>query len=256
MWQASSFNEQERPSGSASALTSYPPNACLKSSRLGRSFVFVGEMMSRRHRHYKPSKENAPWYYGWPGQYPPKKFWKRLRWRILCRDKFTCQYCLEQRPPRGLNVDHIVPVRSGGKSVPENLVTACCSCNKAKGNLRLPDYVVKEMDRGPLQETPYKANNHCNSCGVRGMTYQLFNADDPDYWMCGPCFGFLLFWKRKSAGKKWVLAEEPITEKVSPAAIEIMSKASETASGGKAHSFTSRRKDVSRGKMSAEVKEN
>jgi len=59
------------------------------------------------------------------------------RFKVLARDKFTCQYCGRQPPEVKLHVDHIIP-RTAKQCLPyiaENLVTACMDCNRGKSNL-------------------------------------------------------------------------------------------------------------------------
>ena len=60
---------------------------------------------------------------------------KITRRAVLARDSWTCQYCGSTKS--GLTVDHVIPRSRGGKSVWENIVAACASCNRRKGN-RLP----------------------------------------------------------------------------------------------------------------------
>lgn len=60
---------------------------------------------------------------------------KITRKAVLARDSWTCQYCGSRKP--GLTVDHVIPRSRGGKSVWENIVASCASCNRRKGN-RLP----------------------------------------------------------------------------------------------------------------------
>lgn len=57
---------------------------------------------------------------------------KELRFKVLCRDNFTCQYCGRKAPDAELEVDHIYPVSKGGKAREDNLVTSCISCNSGK----------------------------------------------------------------------------------------------------------------------------
>lgn len=63
---------------------------------------------------------------------------KKLRFFILKRDNFTCQYC-----GRGikdgivLQVDHILPKSKGGKDIKENLKTSCRDCNQGKKDVLL-----------------------------------------------------------------------------------------------------------------------
>ena len=58
--------------------------------------------------------------------------WRALRLRILARDGHTCTYCGQTAD----TVDHILPVRKHPDQAmnPENLISACRSCNSAKGS--------------------------------------------------------------------------------------------------------------------------
>lgn len=58
----------------------------------------------------------------------------RLRFEILKRDNFTCQYCGATAPKVALHVDHIISYSRGGKTISENLKTACFECNIGKYN--------------------------------------------------------------------------------------------------------------------------
>lgn len=65
-----------------------------------------------------------------------EKGWYALRYEVLMRDNFTCQYCGQHAPNVRLEVDHIVPVVEGGTDDPSNLVTSCYACNRGKEGLR------------------------------------------------------------------------------------------------------------------------
>ncbi len=80
---------------------------------------------------------------------------------VLARDHFTCQYCGAQPSRKELTVDHILPRSRGGRTVWENVTTACKRCNGRKGsrtpeeaNMRLlsppgrPRYVALAMIEG------------------------------------------------------------------------------------------------------------
>ena len=57
-----------------------------------------------------------------------------LRRQIAERDDYTCQICGKRmRDGVGLQIDHIVPVAKGGKTVPSNLQVLCSKCNARKG---------------------------------------------------------------------------------------------------------------------------
>jgi len=60
-----------------------------------------------------------------------------LRFQVLRRDGFTCQYCGGQPPDVKLHIDHLQPWSSGGLNVLENLRTSCEACNLGKGAARL-----------------------------------------------------------------------------------------------------------------------
>jgi 5-methylcytosine-specific restriction endonuclease McrA len=68
------------------------------------------------------------------------QWWKR---RLA---KGVCHYCGRAFPPRGLTMDHVVPVSRGGKTIRGNVVPCCKECNNTKKQL-LPmeweDYLKK-----------------------------------------------------------------------------------------------------------------
>jgi hypothetical protein len=56
-----------------------------------------------------------------------------LRFQVLRRDGFTCQYCGRRPPEVKLHIDHILPWSRGGLNVIKNLITSCEPCNLGKG---------------------------------------------------------------------------------------------------------------------------
>lgn len=58
----------------------------------------------------------------------------QLRFRVLQRDGFRCQYCGRSAADgAALHLDHVVPVADGGETSADNLLTACDQCNLGKG---------------------------------------------------------------------------------------------------------------------------
>ncbi len=57
-----------------------------------------------------------------------------LRYKILKRDRFTCQSCGARAPDVELEVDHKIPVSKGGTDDELNLITKCKDCNRGKSN--------------------------------------------------------------------------------------------------------------------------
>lgn len=58
----------------------------------------------------------------------------KLRFQVLSRDLFKCQYCGRGAPQVPLEVDHIVAYANGGASALDNLITSCQCCNAGKSN--------------------------------------------------------------------------------------------------------------------------
>ena len=65
---------------------------------------------------------------------PRSSISKALRYKILKRDRFTCQACGARAPDVELEVDHIIPVSKGGTDDESNLTTLCKACNRGKSN--------------------------------------------------------------------------------------------------------------------------
>lgn len=77
---------------------------------------------------------------------------KKLRFEVFKRDSFTCQYCGKMAPDVVLEVDHIEPVKGGGKTNIMNLVTSCKDCNRGKGARPLTDNQVIKQQQEQLKE--------------------------------------------------------------------------------------------------------
>ena len=72
------------------------------------------------------------------------------RFNVFLRDRFTCQYCGLGFPTHELTFDHIIPRSRGGRTVWANVVTACGTCNLAKGS-RLPREAQMYPRHAPVQ---------------------------------------------------------------------------------------------------------
>ena len=61
---------------------------------------------------------------------------EELRQLVAARADYVCEYCLiaEEDSFLGCEVDHIIGLKHGGKSDPENLAYACVFCNRYKGS--------------------------------------------------------------------------------------------------------------------------
>ncbi len=80
-----------------------------------------------------------------------------LRFKVLHRDNFTCQYC-GRMPKDGikLEIDHIIPRKNGGETLFENLITACSECNEGKKIMNLSHLPIKKpklMNKNPNHQS-------------------------------------------------------------------------------------------------------
>lgn len=81
-----------------------------------------------------------------------------LRFEVLKRDLFTCQYCGAKAPEVILEIDHVVPVSKGGDNAIENLVAACKECNRGKRDKKLSELSEVEKSRKQIEELQEKKN--------------------------------------------------------------------------------------------------
>lgn len=79
------------------------------------------------------------------------KAYYALRWQILERDNFTCQYCGQHAPNVQLEVDHLIPREEGGDDNPKNLRTSCYACNRGKSGLHI---IIKRKGKVNNLHTP------------------------------------------------------------------------------------------------------
>ena len=64
----------------------------------------------------------------------PNKEVKFNRYNIFRRDRSECQYCRKPFPKNQLTIDHVHPKSLGGKTIWENVVCCCITCNRKKGS--------------------------------------------------------------------------------------------------------------------------
>lgn len=81
-----------------------------------------------------------------------KSLGKRLRFEVLKRDSFKCQYCGKSAPEVILNIDHIKPVSDGGTDHIMNLVTSCFDCNSGKSDISLSDTSAMSKQKKQLDK--------------------------------------------------------------------------------------------------------
>lgn len=93
------------------------------------------ENIIRRSKLFQEIKNRK--YQEWKGEIKKKKprehpVSPRLRFQVLQRDNFTCQYCGKKAPEVVLEVDHIEPYSKTKNNDINNLISACKECNRGK----------------------------------------------------------------------------------------------------------------------------
>ena len=66
-----------------------------------------------------------------------------VRAEVFARDANSCLYCGCELVGSERCIDHIIPRCRGGSDDPENLATACRSCNSQKGELSVIEFLKK-----------------------------------------------------------------------------------------------------------------
>lgn len=102
------------------------------------------------------------------------KYVKFSRKNLFIRDDYTCQYCHKRHETSKLTYDHVIPKslwdqKRGNPTCWTNIVTACSSCNKRKGN-KTPSQAkmhLKNNPRAPQRSTKYLP-----------VSYLLYNIKD------------------------------------------------------------------------------
>lgn len=75
-----------------------------------------------------------------------------VRFEVLKRDSFRCQYCGQSAPDVVLHIDHMHPLAEGGSDDIANLITSCKDCNLGKGARLLDDRSVMQRQRQQMEE--------------------------------------------------------------------------------------------------------
>ena len=114
------------------------------------SIIFVIPAVIRLHRYVKRPAT------------PAISFNKK---NILKRDAYTCQYCGRNGRER-MTIDHVVPRSLGGRTVWDNVVSACRDCNLRKANkplhevsmtlLRRPSKPASVLYLGIMAHSPHR----------------------------------------------------------------------------------------------------
>lgn len=90
-------------------------------------------------------------------QPPARRTAAFTRFNVFLRDSFECQYCGKRCVTQDLTFDHVVPRCRGGRTNWENVVSACVSCNHAKGRFLLRDLAPAiRLRRAPIAPSQFQ----------------------------------------------------------------------------------------------------
>ena len=81
------------------------------------------------------------------------------RANIYARDGHECQYCGDEFSTSELTFDHVIPRAQGGRTMWENVATACAPCNLRKGG-RTPNEAHMHIQREPIRPTSWQLQEH------------------------------------------------------------------------------------------------
>lgn len=131
-WVSSYRKYEEKPDEKDSTFAKHDPRVVIgikQTLQFARDVIQSQSVSQEPHTNTSPTKE-------WVAQ-ERAKLTAALRYFILKRDGFRCSKCgrsaVEDNYVR-LEVDHVIPVSRGGKTVEENLKTLCRDCNRGKSD--------------------------------------------------------------------------------------------------------------------------
>ncbi len=105
---------------------------------------------------------------------------------ILKRDAYTCQYCGRNGGER-MTIDHVIPKSLGGRTVWENVASACRACNLKKGNKPLGE-VGMQLLRKPVRP---RSASYLGILAYASHHYERWRkylpAEAADHWTIGTC---------------------------------------------------------------------
>ncbi len=93
-----------------------------------------------------------------------------VQWAVFQRDNYRCRYCGRTGIP--LTVDHIDLYEAGGATIPDNLISACKSCNKERGKMEYAKW---------LESKQYKIRSAHLPQSIRTMNEAIAQARNMTY---------------------------------------------------------------------------
>lgn len=118
--------------------------------------------------------------------------YENARSYVLARDEWKCLYCRGESGDCRLTADHIVPRSRGGTNRPDNLATACRTCNDQKGNRTAEEWGRPDVQRLLRKnELNFKHMAHVGAIKTH-VLYELSQL-----WSTDTTYGYLTRIKRR-----------------------------------------------------------
>ena len=71
--------------------------------------------------------------------YGAREEWERIKAAVKHRDQYRCRRC---HSTTNLQIDHIIPVAAGGRTIMQNLWTLCDTCHAKRPGHRAARYLI------------------------------------------------------------------------------------------------------------------
>ncbi len=124
-------------------------------------------------------------------------FEQEVRAYVLARDNYACVYCDKKGVP--FNLDHVAPRSKGGSNRVSNLVCACISCNIAKDNLSLSDFLKDDPLRLKKVQSQLKVSLK-DAAAVNSTKLALLKKLQETGLLVVTSSGAVTAWNRKQLG--------------------------------------------------------
>lgn len=123
---------------------------------------------------------------------------KKKKKTVLQRSNWSCHYCGVVDGTNGvkLNLDHVIPKSKGGGNGNKNLVACCPTCNQAKADTSLEDFLNRRPDLKKLCRSLNYVNGMEGRAPWSGNPYSdLYNVEDFwDIYFNGRDMCFTWYW--------------------------------------------------------------
>ncbi len=98
----------------------------------------------------------------------------KLRLLVINRAKERCEYCLihQKYSIYSHEIDHIIPMKHGGKTSQENLALSCLACNRHKGS----DFATIDLTNNEIvplfnpRQQKWSEHFKLNNAEIKGLT--------------------------------------------------------------------------------------